>query len=285
MTAMRKIGFGLAACALLAAGCAGRNRTPVLPPLPVAKDLDLGDVEKQLRLTQMRLVSLKLDATARFVSPTVSATDICRAKIIFLRHASGNKLRLMVRKPTGGRLIDAGCDGEQIWVYEPTKSLAQRGRANAYYDPEGSLGIFPDDLAEIFALWSVFETRLRIFEVSFPAYHIQLIDVGKSENIQLLRRIAIQRSDLSVVGYQIFNPDNSLRAVFWMGEHKNHQGVSVPHRIRVAWPAARSILDMQVNYVEVNVPIEADAFLMPAGKKVTVAELTGSELLPRGRRR
>ena len=187
-------------------------------------------------------------------------------------------LRLRLTRIMAGTLLDLSTDGSQIWIYDSSGKVTYKGRDHAYYRSEGTTGAFPDDLAEIFDIWGVFQNRLRILEKDLRFYRIQLISVGETGVIQLHRRMAISRDDLAVVAYEILNPDNTLRVQILMRDHRRHKGVLIPHRIIACWPSAQSRLDMMVNYVDVDYASSPGMFVPTPRKRGSEASLDGPAL-------
>ena len=261
--------------ALAVAGCRGKSNALPVPPVRVARDLELKDVERHIIASQRQLVSMKLDCTVQFSSPRLRTLEPCRGELLFRREKDRMMLRLTAKRPLAGRAFETGTDGSHIWMYNPDKAIAHKGRAGSYYDPEGTLGVFPDDLAELFNMGQAFRGMLCIFEKPMAAYQIQLIQVDNSDTIHLFRRMTVLRDNLTVVGYEIFNPDNTVRAQMWLQDHKNYQGVAVPHRIQAIWPQARSTLVIVVNYVELNTPVASESFVLSPRKRVSVTDLDG----------
>ena len=261
--------------AFLAAGCPTWIKPPGVPPVPVARDLNLEDIEKQLMAAQGRLISLKLDCVVSFQSSRIATREPCRGELLFRRDRDARKLRLRVKRIMAGTLMDVCTDGSQIWIYDSAAKVVYRGRDHAYYNPEGTTGVFPDDLAEIFDLWGTFQNRLRLFEKDVRFYRIQLITVDEAGVIRLHRRITIKRDDLAVVAYEILNPDNTIRARILMQNHKRHKGVLIPHRIIAQWPAAQTKLDMVVNYVDLAYATSPGAFVPSPRKRATETSLEG----------
>jgi len=261
--------------ALAVAGCRGKSNALPVPPVRVARDLELKDVERHIIGSQRRLVSMKLDCTVQFSSPLLRTLEPCRGQLLFRREEDRVMLRLTANRPLAGRAFEVGTDGSQIWIYNPDRAIAYKGRAGSYYDPEGTLGVFPDDLAEVFNIGQVFHGMLCIFEKQVAAYQIQLIQVDNKDTIHLFRRMTVLRDNLTVVGYEIFNPDNTVRAQIWLRDHKNYQGVAIPHRIQAVWPQARSTLVMVVNYVELNMPVATESFVLSPRKRINITDLDG----------
>lgn len=237
----------------------------------------LGPSEVEAELLRNQVSSLRLDGMAEFLQPGTRRPGACRATLVFQREGGTLKLRLDLRRAMSGPLLKLGTDGQRICICNYAVKTAYEGLDHAYYDTTGVVGAFPDDLAELFHIPGIVGTRPSIFETQALAYQIQLIDIGDGEEIKVFRRINVARSDLAVVGYELFNPDGSRRAWIQAQDHQEHQGVKIPHRIFAAWPSAETSLNFIVSRVEINVETKAETFevSVPSGMQTSRLDAMG----------
>ena len=254
------------------------------PRMPVVSHL--GPTEVEAELLRSQIGSIRLDGMAEFITPGMRREGACPASLVFKHDGRRLKLRLSLRRVMHGSLLKATTDGERICICNYAEKIAYEGLDHAYHDTVGVAGIFPDDLAEFFHISGIIGTRPSIFETQALAYQIQLIDIGESDDIKVFRRINVARSDLSVVGFEVFNPDGSRRAWMQAQDHREHQGVRIPYRIFAAWPSAQTSLNLIVSQVEMNCETDPEIFKasVPSGVRSTELRRPGMRR-PRGRLR
>ncbi len=268
---IRAIGTGLA-LVLLTPGCKSRPDVTMPPEPPIAPEQTLESLIRAIKKREAGRTSLKLDCMAALASPRIRSNGWERGRLRFVRAPQGPQLRFNVSGFASAAVLDMATDSQNIWIYDPQKLTKYQGRAWAYYDEESSPGFFPDDLAEIFDIYRLLLGKhLRIFVKAPTMYQIQLVDVAKGGDLKLFRRITISRTDLSVVVYEIFNPDGSLRCQILMSREVN----KIPRRITATWPAARARMDIDVQYVDINEVIEPDTFVFSGKRRVSVVDLEG----------
>ncbi len=257
----------------LLSGCGGGPERRLPPEQPVAPEQNLDSLKLSIQRREARRTSLKLDCMVRLTtpSPELMTRGFTRGRIRFVRGPMGRQLRFNVSEFGSGVKLDMATDGRDIWIYNPVKYTKYQGQVGRYYDVASTPGPFPDDLAEIFDLSHIFDEKLTIFEKSPGAYQIQLVEVGQAGQLRLYRRMTIDRTDLSVVNYEIFNPDGSVRCQILMSDYQD----KVPRRIRASWPSARALLEIRVEYVDVNKMIPPDTFAFSGKRRVSVVDLEG----------
>jgi len=227
----------------------------------------LGPSEVEAELLRDQISSLRLDGMAEFRDPDSESEGACRASLVFQRDGGKLKLRLSLRRAMGGTFMKVGTDGERICMCNYALKTAYEGIDHGYYETKGVAGVFPDDLAEFFHLPGIVGTMPSVFETQAFAYQIQLLNIVDGEEIRVFRRINLARSDLAVIGYEVFNPDGSRRAWIRAESHEVHQGVKIPHRIFAAWPSADTSLNFIVSRVELGVETKPETFeiTVPSG--------------------
>jgi outer membrane lipoprotein-sorting protein len=256
----------LLAVSVSGAGCLARPKT--IPPVPA----------RPLRAASLNEVLAAYEAYANG-SETLSASGDLEVRD--LRAGRARKLGVRLVASRGGKLylkgsvavvtaLEVVADGERFWFQVPSRKTVWTGRAGAGHRAEGDdapyYALRPSDVTSALLLEPLAPGRndALIFEADRDAFSIALVPQGVQAAVR--RRVWLERESLRPVRVRRYDDRGELVSEVQLGAWQG----DAPRRIQIDRPGEGYEALLELDKVERNVPVPAQAFVprTPAGYKV-----------------
>jgi outer membrane lipoprotein-sorting protein len=198
-----------------------------------------------------------------------------------LRAGKARKLGVRLVASRGGKLylkgsvavvtaLEVVADGERFWFQVPSRKTVWTGRAGAGHRAEGDdapyYALRPSDVTSALLLEPLAPGRsdALIFESDRDAFSLALAPQGARASVR--RRVWLERESLRTVRVRRYDDRGELVSEVQLG---GWQG-DAPRRIQIDRPGEGYQALLELDKVERNVPVPAQAFVprTPAGYKV-----------------
>ncbi|MCB7128507.1 MAG: DUF4292 domain-containing protein [Candidatus Brocadiales bacterium] len=248
--------------ATLLAGCAAMEHIALGPP----KVLTVKEVRETVASNSRKISTLKAKAKVTFMSRELKEPLSCTA---YIRLERPKRLRIIVSK-LFQTVFNILSDGHEFWLYVPKEKKLYRGLSNQDITYMG-LKFSPNEIAGILELENITpNATVRSFEVLPKYWHISLIDSQALVRYEL----TVDRYNLNVTNYDIYNPDGSLRMRARFDDFEDVDGCDVPRTIDVYWPRGETKLTLRLKNISINEELNPKIFRFTMPKNVNVIRLS-----------
>lgn len=179
-------------------------------------------------------------------------------------------------------IFDMVSDGRQFRVSIPPKnkfiegSVDYRGSANQPLE-----NLRPSHILDALLIPPVDETKEKFFNEEVHAsndkyyYVINVVEPNGSGELDLKRKVWIDRSDMRITGLQLYGPGGTLVEGVEYTDYRDFQGIPYPAQITLNRPEEGYTLSITVEKATFNQPIPPDKFVLKQPPNSTLVELGG----------
>lgn len=284
--------FGTASISLLSSGCSPARRSQTVPiptrqgPPPALTATRTELIEKA-RQASKSIQALKLKVSYQLTgrNPETGETKEWRESdgFILLRKPADIRVRVQVFQVTA---IDMVSDGTEFSIDVPRKNTFIRGLNHQVISPRKDVpvNVRPQHIFEALALETLKGAdpsliSLEEHEQDGRKFYILSCNRWASVgNLALKRKIWFDRVDLNIVRLQAYAPGGRLASEIHYSDFRTVDGQVYPALVRFERPQEAYWMAIRAREIEVNLDLDAAAFVLKKSPRRQVVDLTRDPL-------